>query len=68
MTDTIKVKRIKYGTEDYVTARITKPEKLALLTIAIKERRTISQVARFAIQEFLAQRSYRNEPKPKGKQ
>jgi predicted transcriptional regulator len=57
MKQAIKTKRIKYGTGAYVTARLTTPEKQALDAIATEERRTLSQVARFAIQEFLSRRA-----------
>jgi predicted transcriptional regulator len=56
MSQAIKTKRLAYGTGEYVTARVSKPEKQALDRIAARERRTISQVARFAIQQFLATR------------
>lgn len=58
----------------YVTARVTIEEKLALAGVADSERRTISQIARFAIQEFLAKRRTQAEKwersvglRPKGK-
>jgi predicted transcriptional regulator len=61
MNRSLRNTRIKYGSGTYVSARLTHPEKSALVAIAAEERRTLSQIARFAIQEFLQRR----EPKPK---
>ena len=50
------VKTKKHGTRAYVTTRVSKAEKEALDQVAAEERRTLSQIARFAIQEFLTAR------------